>query len=109
MARYRHEINTTKSRDEAEKIALDFLKTHGFKEKDYKGEKVWKKGTGFLMGPQFIKVEPAERRVTIEAWIKWSPFPGIYIGEQNLDGVMGVLPKQMLKSKILDLEKRLSE
>ena len=87
-----------------------YLQAKGFKHMDERGEMVWRKGTGTLSNPQFIKAEPAaDGTVRIEAWTAAVSLPpGIYGGEMNpMEGAFGFAVKMALKPRVLELERRL--
>jgi len=80
---------------QAAQIAEQILTQNGFKPKDYKGEAVWKKGTGMATSMQFIKVAPFDDALGIQAWVQ-SGIGDVGLREQSLDGFVGALPKKML-------------
>jgi len=80
-----------------------FLASEGFSQKDYKGEQVWKKGTGFATAMQFIKIEYTEKEVVIYAWIQ-AGMGSVGGKEQDLTGIVGALPKKKLLTRIEKLE-----
>lgn len=69
-----------------------------------KGEDVWEKGVGLLLGPQFIKVAPEDGHLHLEAWVKGVLLPGLYVGEMGTEGLMGAFPKRQLKQRVTELE-----
>lgn len=97
MARFVAEMPTGKPDDMVRFIAEDYLNKEGFKQKIYKGEQVWKKGTGMLTAPQFIKFSTYQGNVHLEAWIKQAILPGVYVGEMGLNGAYGFAIKKLLK------------
>lgn len=80
---------------QAAQIAEQILTQNGFKPKDYKGEAVWKKGTGMATSMQFVKVAPFDDALGIQAWVQ-SGIGDVGLREQCLDGFVGALPKKML-------------
>ncbi|PKQ38811.1 MAG: hypothetical protein CVT59_01650 [Actinobacteria bacterium HGW-Actinobacteria-1] len=109
MSRYVKDLSTAVSRDEAWAVITAYLQGEGFEYRDERGEQVWRKGVGALTVPQFIKAEPADGLVHIEAWTAGYAFlPGVYVGEMDpTSGVWGAAPKAMLKPRIAELERRL--
>ena len=92
---------TANQTDEAiQYIVTDFLTREGFVYTDYKGELVWKKGTGMLTAPQFVKVLFQNGQVHLEAWLKQAILPGVYCGEMGLTGVYGFAIKKVLKERV---------
>lgn len=100
MARFMADMPTGKPDDMVRFIAEDYLNKEGFKQKVYKGETVWKKGTGMLTAPQFIKISSMQGNVHLEAWIKQAVLPGVYVGEMGLDGAYGFAIKKVLKDRV---------
>lgn len=81
---------TKKSVNEVEKIIQNILSMSGYEYVNYNNsEKAWKKGKGILEASQYIKVLYGEHEVTIFGWIK-----ALGLEEQDLNGVMGSLPKK---------------
>lgn len=81
-----------------------YLTSEGFKIKEYKGQQVWKKGSGFLTAPQYIAVTCAADHVRVEAFLRMPILPGIYAGETGIDGFYGAIPKQMLAGRAHHVE-----
>jgi hypothetical protein len=79
-------LNTGRPADEAQRIITEYLTSEGLEYPDERGEMVWRKGTGALTSPQFIKTEILpDGTMHIEAWIAGAALmPGVYGGE--LDG-----------------------
>ena len=71
----------------------------GFKQKDYHGEQVWKKGVGLLTAMKFIKFEYSENGVNVFAWVQ-AGIGSIGGKEMNLEGFVASLPKQQLKGTL---------
>ena len=102
MSRYVNDIATSKSADEVEHALSDYFADKGFTRQTYKQEDVWKKGHGLLQAPQFVKATPTDNRVHIEAWIKFAPLPGVYVGETGIEAK--VLPARLLKKRVQEIE-----
>lgn len=71
------------------------LSRNGFSRKDYRGEPVWKKGTGLLTAMQYAKLVPSGNCLLVQGWVQ------IGVGdaglkEQCLTGMLGAIPKKML-------------
>jgi len=86
-------IDTVKSSVES------FLASEGFSQKDYKGEQVWKKGTGLATAMQYMKIEYAENEVVVYAWIQMG-VGDIGGKEHELKGIVGAIPKKNLRSRV---------
>lgn len=74
-------------------VAADFFAKEGFRLVNYKGEQVWKHGTGFLVAPSFIKLQWGGGQLHLEVWIK-------SFGEHDLEGFYGAIPKANLRSRV---------
>lgn len=83
------------SPSQAAQIAEQILMQNKFKPEDYKGEAVWKKGTGMATAMQFVKIAPFEDALGIQAWVQ-AGIDDVGLKEQCLDGFVGALPKKML-------------
>lgn len=108
MSRYVKELPVNKSPEQIQAIANQFFDKEGFKQVPYKGEQVWKKGMGIMVGPQYVTVKDSSGMVRVEAWIKFALLPGVYLGELGLEGFVGAIPKSLLKGKISRLEQLLT-
>lgn len=84
-------------------VVAQFIQVEGFHARTYKGETVYKKGMGLLMGPQYFKYSYMDGVLRTECWIKFALLPGIYIGEMDLKGGAAAIPKRALKKKIDNL------
>lgn len=54
-------------------------------------------------------MKSSEGSVRVEAWIKWALLPFVFVGEMDLKGCFGFIPKKFLKDKVIILEKLLVE
>jgi hypothetical protein len=109
MSRYTKDMPTNLTIDEANRVVADYLGSEGFQYRDERSEMVWRKGTGAATIPQFAKVLPVDGAAHVEAWVATiAVVPGVYEGEQGLDGIWGFAIKSKLKKRIAELEKRLS-
>lgn len=90
-------------------VTQDYFAKEGFTYIQYKGENVWKKGTGFFAAPQFIKVSYQNGWVHLEAWLKYAILPGVYCGEMGLTGAMGFAIKDVLRNRVNALMALLSQ
>ncbi|MCI8497589.1 MAG: hypothetical protein HFE85_04995 [Clostridiales bacterium] len=104
MARYLNNIPSPIPPERIYELASSVLQAEGFQYVTYKGENVWKKGTGVLTAPQFIAITCHDGKVTIQAWIKYALLPGVYVGEMGLKGFFGIAIKEMLKARVNRLE-----
>ena len=77
-----------------------YMMSEGYTFRDFQGEMVYKKGSGFAAGPTFVKVMNNGAYVTVEAWIKFAVLPGVYAGEMGISGMAGAIPKSMLKARV---------
>lgn len=102
MSRTIMEYTLGKPDDFVQFIANDYFTKEGFRPILYKGEQVWKKGTGFLVAPSFIKLQYGQGVIHLEAWIK-------SFGEHDLDGAYAAIPKSQLRSRVDTLLQLLSQ
>lgn len=109
MSRYVKDLPVSLRVDEAGKIVNDYLAGHGFHCENVGSEMAWRKGIGAVAIPQFVKAEPGNGFVHIEAWVSAVALvPGVYTGEQDLSGVWGWAVKSALKKRVVELETKLA-
>ena len=107
MGRYVAEYTIGQPDDFIRLVSEDYFQKEGFKLVPYKGEMLWKKGRGVLTAPQYIKLAYGQGIVHVEAFIRWTILPGVYVGEMALDnGFVGAIPKSMLMDKVNTLLQR---
>ena len=104
MARYYKQFPLPMSEEQAKGIIQNFLDLNGFVPYEQKGEPCFKKGSGFLTAPQFLKISLGGGVVVVEAWLRYVLLPGVYFGEMGLTGFYGWAVKKALKSKVDTLE-----
>ncbi len=84
-----------------------YMTTEGFKSVMHQGQRVWKKGTGWVTAPQYLAITFTPANVTVEAFIKFALLPGVYVGEMGVDGLFGAVPKALLKTRVQQVEQYL--
>ena len=104
MARYINTIPTRKSPEELTRSIERYLREEGFKLFD-PDQNIWKKGMGWMLGPQFIRFEVDPRELYLEAWIKFALLPGVYMGEMGIVGAFAFIPKRKLKARVIEIER----
>ncbi len=104
MTRYTNDIQTTRGPEEIEKAVAAFMSQAGFLFETIEGEMVWKKGSGWLVWPQFFKIKFSEGNIHLEGWLKAALLPGVYLGEFGATGLFGAIPKKLLRDHIKQLE-----
>ena len=83
-------ISKCRSISYADSVIHSVLVKEGFSQIMENGEKVWKCGNGAWLSMKYIKIEYVDNTtVHITGWVKSTIGP-----EQNLDGVIGGLPKK---------------
>ncbi len=87
--------------------AYQYLLSQGYEYIQLGGENVFKKGHGFFCAPRYIKVSCTADTVLIEAWMKYSLLPGVYVGEIGLTGFVGAAVRGPLKANVARLESML--
>ncbi len=81
-----------------------YLLDEGYEYREYEGEQVYKKGSGWVSAPTFVKIQASKTVVIIEAWIKTAILPGVYAGEHGIDGFYGAAPKGVLANRVRHIE-----
>jgi hypothetical protein len=110
MSRYVNDLRVSLAKDEALRIIGDYLTSQGFARDRIGEEPVWTRGVGPAIVPQFVKAEPQDGVVRIEAWISdVSAIPGVYEGEHDLRGLGRWAVKSTLRYRVRELERRLAE
>lgn len=100
MSRYVRDFNGTVKPEILFNEINQYLVREGYTYKTYKGENLFKKGTGMLSAPSFIKVTLTNAGARVEAFIKTAIIPGVYVGESGLESSYGALPKTVLKTRV---------
>lgn len=78
-------------------IANDYFAKEGFRLINYRGEQVWKKGTGMMTAPSYIKINYQNGVLHLEAWIRC-------LGERALDkGFLAIIPKKAHQKRVEEL------
>ena len=105
MARYSNTFRTCLDVQEIVTIIHNFMQIESFTYVSYKDtEHVWEKGMGLLTCPQYMKVEGGDGWITVEAFLKYPVFPGVYVGEMPLKGFWAWGVKALLKKRVRQLE-----
>ena len=104
MARYTTTIPTQRSPERLARSIATFLTDKGFKLID-PDENLWKLGTGWFLAPQFIRFKATPEKLWLEAWLKFSLLPGVFVGEFGIDGVFMLIPKKMLRASVEEIER----
>ena len=93
-------ISKCRSFEYAKPIILNTLAREGFSFVLENNEKVWKCGNGHWVSMKYLKFEFVNNTtVHITGWVKSTIGP-----EQNLDGVIGGLPKKQLLKIIKEIQ-----
>lgn len=53
-----------------------------------------------MAAPTFIKISFFTGIVRVEAWLKFALLPGVYVGEEGLEGALGFAVKGPLKQRV---------
>ena len=104
MARYHSEFQFRMDPKPVFEQIHQYLMSEGYDYREYRGELVYKKGVGIAQGPTFLKIMAGNGMIVVEAWIKWTLVPGVYFGELGLTGMMGAIPKSILKTRVQYVE-----
>lgn len=93
-------IAKCKSTAHAQSVIQSMLPREGFQLILENGEQVWKCGNGQWVSMKYLKFDfPDDTTVHISGWVKSTIGP-----EQNLDGVIGGLPKKQLLKLIQSIQ-----
>jgi len=103
MSRSIEEVATDKTATEIGELVENYMRRSGFIRTVFRGENVWRKGSGVMSGPLFMKIEPGEGRVHIEVWITHAVAPGLFVGEQDLRWPFPLITKNLLRLRLREL------
>ena len=81
-----------------------FLISEGYTYKVKNNEGFFQKGNGILTGPTFIKIQPSQGQMMVQAWMKYALLPGVYFGEIDLASPIGYAVKGPLKNRVSYIE-----
>ena len=104
MARHQTTVSTTQSVEQLSRTLDERLAKLGYKPLDPADQNVWRKG-GFMANPMFIRYEVTPGELLLEVWVRMVLLPGVYLGEQDLDGMLLVVQKRTLRKHLDELEK----
>lgn len=96
--RYVVDVPTLLAPEQVWMLAQQFAIVEDFKFATHRGEDVLQKGKGWVTGPQFIKLTVYPGVVRLEAWLCFAWLPGVYGKDMDLEGFLGIVVKQALKS-----------
>ncbi len=85
-----------------------YLLDEGYEYREFEGENVYKKGSGWVSAPTFVKIQASKTVIIIEAWIKTALLPGVYVGESGIDGFYGAAPKGILANRVRHIEQMIA-
>ena len=97
MSRYTLQFNSGYTDQQISAVVDGFYAAEGFQPAEYKNEQWYKKG-----------IHVYQQTVTIEAFTRYALFPGVYVGELDLDGFVGAIPNKALKNRIETLVSQLA-
>ncbi len=103
MARLIKEVVLNQPGDFVQYIMTDFLSKHRFSLEQFKGEQVYRVGSGLLEMPKFLTWRYQNGVFHLEAWTRAVWLPGVYGKENDLSGFFGAVPKSTYKKDIEDL------
>ncbi len=109
MARYIKEFQISISPNIVFNEVNQYLMTEGYEYIQYDNENVFKKGKGFMGNPTFFKFSFLNNVVRFETWMKYSLFPGLYVGEEGVNGIVGAAVKEPWKRRIAQVESILAQ
>lgn len=66
-------------------------------------EKVWKKGNGFLLPMQFVKIEYSQNYFMVSSWVQ-DGIGDIRGSETHLSGLIAIIPKQQLRKVVEEIQ-----
>lgn len=104
MARYCNRLPFYGDPQMAFNQIYQMLTASGFKYIQYQNENVFRKGTGTLTAPTFVKVTFYGQTVQVEAWLKYALFPGVFVGELGMTGFVGCAVKGTMKNAVRQIE-----
>ena len=67
----------------------EYLTEQGYTIVDYKGQQVYQKRSGALTAPSFMRISHKDSTLRFQVWIKFPVLPGVFVGEYDLQGIVG--------------------
>jgi hypothetical protein len=104
MSRYQRTLPTRRAPEELHHFIANYLTAQGFRQIN-PHLNIWQKGMGLMLGPQFVRYESHPGQLVLEAWIKFALLPGVYFGEMGIDGMFAFIPKKLLKTRVVEIER----
>lgn len=104
MSRYQRTLPTRRPPEKLHHFIANYLTSQGFRQIN-PHLNIWQKGMGLMLGPQFVRYESHPGQLVLEAWIKFALLPGVYFGEMGIDGMFAFIPKKMLKTRVVEIER----
>lgn len=106
MARTVVNIQLNTDSENADKIIRQILLADDYREIEYHGEVVWKKGTGLMTAMHYIKIEYTNDAVVVSGWVQMG-VGSIGGKEHALKGFVAIVPKKSVKKTISKLQSAL--
>lgn len=103
MARTTIKIQYSQPFTVTNELVEGILLSNGYKEIDYNGETVWKKGTGMLTAMQFIKIEYGENIISVSGWVQVG-VGNVGGNEMALTGFTASVPKKSVMKVIAKIQ-----
>lgn len=103
MSRTTISVPLTCSREIAETKITNTLKLRGYKLIDYRGEAVWKKGTGMMTAMQYIKYGFDGNAANLSGWIQ-AGVGRLGGPEMALSGTVAIIPKKAVLKVLEELQ-----
>lgn len=83
----------------------EYLTEQGYTIVDYKGQQVYQKRSGALTAPSFMRISHKDSTLRFQVWIKFPVLPGVFVGEYDLQGIVGKDIKGPLAERVNTVEK----
>ena len=102
MARYNNSVPTKKPAASLATAIESYLTSKGFKRSKAEGT-IWQKGGG-MSNPMFVRFETHPKELKLEAWLRFVIFPGVFLGEYDVEGMFLIVQKRVLKKHVQAIE-----
>lgn len=89
MSRYVKDYTINIEAEELLEELETYIISEGYTTTEYDGQLIYKKSSGAMNSPSYIKIRCEDTLLRIQAWIKFAMLPNVFIGEYDLQGVIG--------------------
>ena len=109
MARYVKDYTIKGQPDELLQKIEDYVVSEGYCITEYDGKTVYKKSSGAINAPSYIRIKYENDILRLQVWIKFPILPNVFVGEYDLQGIVGQEIKGPLSQRVKQIENYIQE